>query len=216
MIPLFALLGALAPPASPGSLASSGGALDIEVAAHLDATALTPGETYELTVDLTFPDGVLATGAGTPSPILQLGVPACVQLTGKDLWTAQDLARNNHLRAPFERLIESGSSKVEFVLASEPGPDDRIAVNVVGYLADAARTRESFVRKRVEVALLPGASGEAVEGVSDWGPDEYLLQIGDRLPDVELWDSPDPEQLVSLSSVTAERWSVVATYRAHW
>lgn len=198
------------------ALSSAPEALDFDLAVRLAAAELRPGETYELTLDVRLPEGVLATAAGTPGPVLQLDVPPSIELVGKDLWSAQALATNNHLRAPYERIVPLGASTVEFVLRAEPATDERIGVNVVAYLSDVQRERQRFVRHRVELPVAALATSVPVEGVSDWSPDELLLQLGDRVPEVLLWNSPDEDALVSLERERGTGWSVISTYRAHW
>jgi hypothetical protein len=151
--------------------------------------------------------------AGIPRPILQIATPPSVTLAGKVLQTRQELARNEFLQAPFERLVEPGTTTVELTVTREPADDERIALNVITYLA--AGDDAWFVRRRVELPVRAGATAQSSDRAeaSGWGAGPGL-QIGDAAPDFELPRADG--STVRLSDLVARGNVVVTTYRAFW
>jgi len=213
---VLTLLGApqLAP--APQALAALTRPLDgEEVFAYLDADELKVGGTYEFVVAVTLPDGFDASKAGSPAPFLQLDVPEGIALTERALITYKELADNEFLQMPFERLMEESEVAIPFKITAELAPGAAIGINVLAYVAGKKKGENSFFRRRLELPLYPGA--EAVLGNdanSKWGNDKKLLQIGMRAAPFRLPNANG--ELVSSEAFLGKHNLIVTTYRAHW
>lgn len=197
--------------------ASPGPADDAGLSARLDvagAEALVPGTACALVVEVAPELRGQAQEADMPAPILQLDVPACVELSGERLTTYEELMRNEFLEAPFEHLLKGPTTRVELVLKSAPAEGETIGLVFTGY-TKGGDGRPAFFRRRLELPLAPGA--EAVRGDdrdSSWGDDDLLLQIGDPVVPFEL---PRPDgSLASLDPYLGAKNVIVTTFRAHW
>lgn len=186
----------------------------VAITARLDAAELAVGGTYELVVELTFEEQVSAEKAGMPAPMLQLDVPASVELTGEHLTTYEELAANEFLQMPFERMLTDGSARVAFTLKEEPGKDDTIGLIVTGYVGGSEQG-PWFLRRRLELPLAPNAVARRGEDTdSSWGTDRKLLEIGQQAPVFAL---PRPDGgIVALDQFLGDRNIIVTTYRAFW
>ncbi len=214
MITTLALGVALAspPPANDDDLRSAADA--IQVNAYLMASELTPGERYEIAIEVALADGLSLADSGIPAPMLQIEVPASVKLTGRVLTTYQELAENEFVAEPWERMLEELPARVSFELLSAPKGDETIGLNIIGYVR-GANGEHSFLRRRLELALEPGAAAlEVPASTSRWGDDAKLLHIGDRAADFTLPRADGSE--LSLSHYLGEKKVVILTYRAHW
>ena len=98
---------------------------------------------------------------------------------------------------------------------AEPAPDERFGLNLLGYVSTRPGEDDAFLRRRLELAVAPGAAGETVSAEnSHWGADEGLLNIGDR---AALFDLPRADgSRVALEQFLGDKNIVVTTYRAHW
>ena len=94
----------------------------VEVSAQIAADRLVVGESYEIVIDISVRDGYSASGAGVPAPLLQIDVPSWVKLEGKVLKGHRDLARNEYLQEPFERLLSEQPSRTGCNIQTTPGP----------------------------------------------------------------------------------------------
>jgi hypothetical protein len=186
----------------------------IEIAVYMDGDELTVGSEMAFMVDLHFPDELNASKAGAPAPFLQLDVPSSVRLGGRRLSTYDELAKNEFLMEPYERLLEEPVTAIPFELVSKPSKGEVIGINLVAYVR-SGEGRAFFLRRRFELALEPGAEAtEVAPDVSSWGPDGQLLQIGSKAPGLVLPDAGGGE--VALDDYLGEKNLIVTTYRAHW
>lgn len=184
----------------------------VSVSARIDADKLIVGQEAIILVNVDLRDGLSASDAGIPAPLLQIQVPRSVRLSGKHLTKYRELSRNEFLQAPFERMIEASPLEVGFKLLRKPRPDDVIHLNVLAYVSDGEDVR--FVRRRVAVKLEAGAVAEAVDATrSDWGTGD-LLQIGSKAAGFELPRADG--STVSLGQFLGKKNVVVTTYRAFW
>jgi len=188
---------------------------EIRLGAVMDARPLTIGEPREIVLELELGEGISLSKAGIPSPMLQIEVPPSVKLGGRYLRTYRELANNEFLNEPFERLLVDPRTKIAFELVSEPAPDERLALNVVGYQTSEDGERTSFMRRRFELALTPGAEAVEVAATrSSWGEDSSLLQIGDDAAEFVLPMADGVE--LALDEFLGEQNIIVTTYRAFW
>lgn len=197
------------PPAEASSAADPLSA--VRVTARLEGT-LAVGAEARIVIDLDLGQASAAE-AGIPAPILQLDVPPSVQLAGRELTDLKELARNQFMSEPYERLLQELPATVAFTLLSAPATDATIGINVIGYL----RTEDGdvFLRRRLELPLRAGAAAEPGSADdSSWGRDDALLAIGDR---AALFDLPRADgSRVALEQYLGDKNIVVTTYRAHW
>lgn len=185
----------------------------IGVSVRLDASELTVGEEYEITLDITLKDGWSISTAGIEGAILQIDAPRSIKLSGKVLKSQKELSKNEYLAAPYERLVAEFPVHIEFTLKKKPKENDRIAFNVLAY-ASAGSDEVYFVRKRLELALAPGAKAVEVEAsTSDWGRGDGL-QIGDKAKKFKLPKADGGK--VNLKKLLGKSNIIVTTYRAHW
>ena len=186
----------------------------VALSARIDAERLEVGQVYEIVLDLQFADGYSGSRAGVPAPILQIGVPDCVQLTGQVLKTYKEQSSNEFLQEPFERLIKATPARIGFTLVKTPASDDRIALNVLAYVAGKTAEDAMFLRRRLLLPVSARAKAESVAPTSSaWGTDN-VLQIGDKADDFTLPRASG--QKVSLSRYAGKKNVIVTTYRAHW
>ncbi len=183
--------------------------------ATLVADKLEVGQKYYIALDIKLSDKALTSKAGIPSPILQIQVPPSVELTGKVLSTYKELASNEFLQQPFERMVKPRKNKIRFKLIKQPAANERIFLNLVAYVNPDRKDDENyFIRRRLSIALTPGAVAEVVSpDVSDWSV-EGSLQIGDE---AALFELPKADgSKVALKDYLGKKNVVVTTYRAFW
>jgi peroxiredoxin len=188
---------------------------DVTVTAQITGATLEVGAEASFDVRIQLPAGVVADRSGIPGFIVQLDVPNCVTLLGKQVTSARDLARNEFLMEPWERLVKGTEVRIPFVLTEPAAQRDTLGVTVIGYVASAPGDDDAFLRRRLELPLTGG--GVAVPGDatnSRWGPDRQLLQIGDRAPGFRLPTLAGGE--LDLAEHLGRGNLVVTTYRAHW
>ena len=187
----------------------------VEIAAWLDASELVPGESYALGLEINLSEESDVGAGGLPELLLQIDPPASVRLAGPYLESYEELAKNEFLAKPYERLFEGTRVEAAFELVTAPAEGETIGLIVVGYLNPGRDAKPVFLRRRLELPLVPDAWAEPGDDRdSSWGAEPGLLQIGDRLPDLEL------EALNGLTlNVNAERADAplfLTTYRAFW
>ena len=186
----------------------------LEISIALPDTPLEVGGEYEIRVEITPRTGWSSSDSGIPKPILQIKAPKAVELSGKRLTRQRDLARNEFLQAPFERLIDDGAARVAFKLRRAPKPDDVFAFNVLAYVSRNGDDDRWFVRKRFELPLRAGASATSVAvEPSDWGANREL-QLGDKAAMFSL-PRADGKKVV-LRKLLGKKNIVITTYRAFW
>lgn len=204
---LIPLVLALAAPVLPAE--------EVRITATLPATELTVGGAHEIRLEIVFPDAVVASEAGVPAPLLQLDVPPSVKLTGRTVTTLKELRNNEFIAEPYERLLEDTQSAITFELVTEPAEGATIGLNVIAYVSAGDGTEPVFMRRRLELPLVAGASAtEATEPNSTWGTDEALLQIGDKLEPFALPLADGYE--LSVAEWIGQSNIILTTYRAHW
>lgn len=184
----------------------------VRVSATLKAESTAAGASGRIVIELDA--GPASTSeAGIPAPILQLDVPPSVKLDGREITDLKELARNEFLQEPYERLLKELPAEVTFTFASAPAAGETIGINVVGYLKTEAG--DAFLRRRLELPLTPGAEARAAEATtSTWGKDEALLNIGQR---AALFDLPRADgSRVALEQFLGSKNVIITTYRAHW
>ncbi len=186
----------------------------LTVSASMDSGEWTPGSDHVLNLEVTMKDGWSASTSGIPQPLLQIQKPASVTLEGKVLTKFEDLARNEFLQAPYERLIEGTRAEIGFTVKGDPRDGETLAFTVLAYVSDDPDSRGWFVRKRMEVELKPDAVAKEVSAEdSTWG-DSGVLQIGD---DAESFELPRAdESYLVMDDYLYEKNIVVTTYRAYW
>ena len=187
----------------------------MKISAQLAADELQIGPEYEIVLRVSTQQGWSASKSGVPAPVLQLDVPASVQLVGKVLTAHKELRKNEFLQAPFERLLKNPEERIKFKLVSKPEADERIALNVLAYVSEDPATNVYLIRRRLVLPLTPHAvATESDASKSDWGPDQELLQIGQPAADFNLPKAYDPP--LSLGQYLGAKKVVVTTYRAFW
>ncbi len=186
----------------------------LEVSARIPGEHLVVGKEYEIELDVSFAPGLSASNSGVPAPILQIGVPASAELTGKVLATYQEQARNEFLQEPFERLLAETPARIGFTLLRTPKPDDHFSLTILAYVSADPDREVRFVRRRLVQPLVAGAHAEKAPSIpSDWGRED-LLQLGDR---ADLFELPRADgSRVALKDLIGTKNVVVVTYRAYW
>ena len=198
-------------------LLSAGDQTDaVRVSATLTSDSLTVGETFEVAIDVAFADGVTASKSGSPALFLQLDVPPSAQPTGRRLETYKELAQNEFLQEPWERLLTDDNRTLGFELVLDPAPGEFLSLNIVGYVRSDENPDGWFLRRRLELELKPGATSRpAKRASSNWGIDDDALQIGAKAPAFSL-PLVDGSGTFDLSEHLGKRNVIVTTYRAFW
>lgn len=191
----------------------------MSITATIEGDRLEVGRPASIELRIEIADAWSSAAAGIPRPLVQIGVPSSVTLEG-DVLTGRALMRNEFLQAPFERAVAPGTTTIGFTLDRSPEEHERIAINVVAYLAkDAAAEGDDpevrFVRRRVELPVRAGATATATTMAERSSYDAGgTLQIGDRVPPLELPRADG--STVALADALADGPVVVTTYRAFW
>ncbi len=202
ILTLLAVAVASPPPDSP-----------LVISAKLLADQLVVGQEYTIELNVQLADGWSTSSAGVPAPILQIDVPKSVELSGKVLETHQELAKNDFLDAPFERLIKDWPARVDFKLTRRPGDHDAIRMNVLAYVGDDSGDAR-FFRRRLVLPVKPNAVAEiGSPDESNWGKVKSL-QIGDKAKPFELPTGDDRK--VNLEDYLGKQNVIITTYRAFW
>ena len=184
------------------------------ISARLVPVDVADAEMYQIQLEYRLDEGWTVDQAGLPGAILQIEAPAAVTLEGKVLTDPRELARNEFLIAPFERLIQPGQTTINLTLTQAPGDADRIALNVISYLRHQD-TKPIFRRQRFELGLTANAEAQPVLATrSDWGGPHGGLDIGNRATPFELPRADGTT--VALESYRGRRNVLVTTYRAFW
>lgn len=177
---------------------------------------IAPGEPVEIRIEVAPGDGVDASAAGLPRPILQVQVPEGVNLAGRELSDAEQ-ARNEFLYAPYESMIEVGEHTLSLTIDDSLDPDATLGINLIAYVRRRGDDGARFVRRRVDLPLRAGASASSDEPAtnSEWGPPGFeTLAIGDTVPDLELPRADG--SIVRLRDLLSAGDVIVTTYRAFW
>ncbi|GJM26465.1 MAG: hypothetical protein DHS20C16_28800 [Phycisphaerae bacterium] len=185
----------------------------IEISAKIDAEQLKVGETYHVTFDWDLPADASVENSGIPVPLIQIEVPKSIELVGEVLKEHKALAKNEFLHAPFERALESKSTRIEFKLLEAPTADDRIAINFVAYV-DSEDGTSQFVRKRLAVPVVAHGAGVEVEvGDASWSGNGFV-KIGEKVKAISLPQADGTQ--VDLAELIGKSNIIITTYRAFW
>ncbi len=184
------------------------------VSARIDAGSLETGQEYDIVIDWKVSAGLSPSGAGIPAPILQIDAPGAIRLSGKILREHRELAKNEFLQAPYERLLKESPARIGFKLRKQPGDDESIGLNILAYVGSEESGEAKFVRRRLELQIAPNASATDVDPTnSKWGKNK-LLKIGDKAATFTL-PTANGTQL-TLKQYRGKKNVIVTTYRAHW
>lgn len=193
--------------------ATVGGSEVLTLEARLGEAELAAGSEHELVVTAALAAG-WAPSTKDLVPVLQIDVPEGVELLGETHDTIREQARNEFLTAPFERILEMGAQPVAFRVTEVPADDAVLALNVVAYLHTEEEQAATFLRRRFELPLKPGAAAREVPATSSrWGRGDFL-QIGDEASSFEL-PRADGSFLL-LDELLYKKDILITTYRAHW
>lgn len=186
------------------------------LSASLADKPLQVGGSYDITINLRLPEGWSASVAGLPNAILQIEVADGAELEGQVLTEYKELAANEFIQAPFERLVEAGETNIPFTLRKEPSGGARFGLNLTAYIRHGDDADAYFIRTRVDLPLSAGAVSEVVDSaVTDWGAEpEATLQVGDVADPFTLPRADG--SLISLADFKGEKNVLVTTYRAFW
>jgi len=197
------------------AMGQDGQRVSLRVEASMPSEPLEAGEAYAIRLETTLTEGWSASAAGIPEAMVQIDVPHSVRLLGRELTTLRELARNDYVHEPWERLIEVGESEIEFRLECAPEPGETIGLNVLAYVAKPGGEDAVFLRRRVELPVKSGASAWTNERatVSDWGING-TLQLGEKATAYTLPRADG--STVDLSELIGETPLVITTYRAFW
>lgn len=197
---------------------------DVALSAELPGEPLRVGQEVVVQLDLSLPGPINPHYMWDPGfepkdlrrPLLLLDVPPSLELLGEvpqPLQTPGDF-QLAFLAYPYGRRLFRSDETVRCRVVAEPGPEERLGLNLVAYtgeLGTDSREESRFVRLRAELPLKPGARAEAKPSrKSRWGP-PGLVQIGDEAPDFDL-PMADGERL-RLSSFRGEQSVLLIVYR---
>ena len=188
---------------------------EVTVQARIAADGLVAGESYAVDVSVELPAALSSKSSAAAALFLQLDVPPSIELLGDHPTEYDELAENEFLQEPYERLLEGDAARIPFRYVGG-GDAGTLGISVLGYLRDAETGEERFLRRRVELPVKAGA--EAVPGDardSSWGEDPELLQIGDEAPSFEAL-LVDGTGRFTLDEVLGRENVIVTTYRAFW
>ena len=198
-------------------LASSPAGDALQVSARIEAEALEVGQEYDVVLEVGMEDGWSASNSGVPNALLQIQVPPSVELSGEVLKTHRELSRNEFLQAPFERLIEEKTTRIQFKLRQKPSKKERIRFNILAYTSSSGDDDHWFVRQRYSLKLKPGAkakrSRKAKALRSDWGQQNELT-LGEKIKPIGLPRADG--SMVYLRKYLGKKNIIVTTYRAFW
>lgn len=186
----------------------------LELSASLPAGELTIGEEYEIDLSMVLSDGWSASKSGIPQPFLQIEVPDSAQLSGKVLTGYRELARNEFVQEPFERLIDLGTTSIKFTLTEAPKEGEYFALNVIAYIKQSDANEHYYVRRRLHLPLVSGAiATETDASETAWGEHE-TLKVGEKADDFTLPQFGGSS--ISLSDYKGKKNVILTTYRAFW
>lgn len=186
----------------------------VQIAASLSTNELTVGQTYQIDLTLELAAGWSASESGIPKVFLQIDVPDSVMLAGKVLTGYQELSKNEFVREPFERMIEPGRTEIEFTLTSEPKVGETFSLNIIAYIKSEDGDDNYFIRRRLDLALQPGAKAKEVDATDTaWGSHDTLV-VGEKADDFTLPQYGGSS--ISLVDYRGKKNVIITTYRAHW
>lgn len=182
--------------------------------AAINAETLAVGEEYEIALAVQLGSDVSVDAAGIPQMLLQIDVPKCVKLLGKEVKTLGELSKNEFLEAPYERLVDAGETTIGFKVIREPKEGDAFGLNLLAYTGGEDSADHRFVRQRLSLPIQPNSVGTLVsEPASNWGRNK-TLHIGKKATFFSLPTAAGEK--VSLKKYRGKKNVVVTTYRAHW
>lgn len=186
----------------------------VQIAASLAADELTVGQTYQIDLSLKLAAGWSASKSGIPQAFLQIDVPDSVKLEGKVLTEFRELANNEYVREPFERMIDPGQTEIGFTLISEPEPGDSLSLNIIAYIKSEDGDANYYIRRRLDLPLQPGAKAKEADATDTaWGSHDTLV-VGEKADDFTLPQIGGSS--ISLADYRGKKNVIITTYRAHW
>lgn len=186
----------------------------VQIDASLATDKLTVGQTYQIDLTLTLAEGWTASKSGIPQAFLQIDVPDSVKLEGKVLTEFRELANNEYVREPFERLIDPGKTEIGFTLISEPDSGDSLSLNIIAYIKSEDGDDNYFIRRRLELPLHPGAKAMETDATDTaWGIHDTLV-VGEMADEFTLPQYGGSS--ISLADYRGKKNVIITTYRAHW
>ncbi len=186
----------------------------VQIDASLATDKLTVGQTYQIDLTLTLAEGWTTSKSGIPQAFLQIDVPDSVKLEGKVLTEFRELAKNEYVREPFERLIDPGRTEIGFTLISEPDPGDSLSLNIIAYIKSEDGNDNYFIRRRLELPLHPGAKAKETDATDTaWGIHDTLV-VGEMADEFTLPQYGGSS--ISLADYRGKKNVIITTYRAHW
>ena len=181
------------------------------LAARLNSSSLDVGQEHSIDL-MAMANPIRGFLMSSPPPILQISAPECVgEIIEQEKKFKTD--RAEHLRPPFEQLLEPGRRRIHFNLASPPGPNDAIELMVSCYVKSADGELR-LIRRRGRVALSPGSELEpTLVGRAQW-QDTSTLALGDKATSFRL---PDNEgNVVDLEEYAGKKNVLLVTYQCFW
>ena len=186
----------------------------VMIAATLGADELTVGQTYTIDLTLELAAGWSASESGIPKVFLQIDVPDSVTLSGKVLTEYRELAKNDFVQEPFERMIEPGKTEIGFTLTSLPKAGETLSLNIIAYIKSEDGDDNYYIRRRLDLALQPGAMAKEVDATDTaWGSHDTLV-VGEKADDFSLPQYGGAS--ISLADYRGRKNVIITTYRAHW
>ena len=190
------------------------GSNTVQIAATLEAEELTVGQSYTIDLRLELAEGWSASESGIPKAFLQIDVPDSVTLAGKVLTEYRELSRNEFVQEPYERMIEPGQTEIEFTLTGEPKAGEALSLNVIAYIKSEDGDDNYYVRRRLDLALQPGAKAKETDATdTTWGSHDTLV-VGEKADDFTLPQYGGTS--ISLADYRGRKNVIITTYRAHW
>lgn len=182
--------------------------------ATIPAESLEVDESYAIMLHVELGEGLSVSQAGVPKMLVQLDIPKGLKLLGKEYKSQAELAKNEYLEEPYERLIEPGDSEITFKLTRQPKSNAEIGINLVAYASVNGGDDAHFIRRTLGLPVKGGAVGAVPSNPSSkWGRNK-THRIGDKAAGFVL-PSADGKK-VSLKKYRGKKNVIVTTYRAHW
>jgi len=205
MMPALALALVTAATTPPVTIRAS---IPADAALEEDAEA-----TFSIEIELA--EGWAATAGTLDKPIVQIQVPDSCSLDGRYLSSHADLAKNEFIQQPFERLVALDEpTPVPFTVDAAPGESDAFRINVIFYASPGEDSATELVRARVELPVRAGAIARSIASVpATWGEGEEYGP-GDLVEGFTLARGDGTS--LDISPWLGEKLVLVTTYRAYW
>lgn len=149
-------------------------------------------------------------------PLLQIDAPNAVHLvrTTPDSMANSAGMVQHFLEHPAGRRILARETEIPFRLIRNATPGLSLGLNVTAFVGTDAEGQARFVRRRLELPVVPGAVATAGDPSNTrWGSGEHLA-VGDRAEDLILPDLAGGE--TDLADLRAQGKVFLFTYRGQW